>query len=110
MVSRHTTYHMPSPDPTPSSPTPAADPTPAAAASPPALLTPLEFTTGKEGGTNIIWLCFRYCKEKQRGERSYWKCTEAPRECPAEMSDFADYMEYTWLGTSARPPLFSQIS
>ena len=26
------------------------------------------------------------------------------------MNDFADYMEYTWLGTSARPPLFSHIS
>ena len=29
---------------------------------------------------------------------------------PAEMSDFADYLEYTCLGTSAHPPLFSQMS
>ena len=29
---------------------------------------------------------------------------------PPEMSSFADYMDYTWIGTSSRAPLFNQWS
>ena len=89
--------HLSLPPPPPLVPAPPSTPAPSASVPPsaadstpspstPAPLPPLQFTTGKRGATNIIWLGFRYCKEKQRGERSYWKCTEKPRGCPARVN------------------------
>ena len=56
-MTKDTSLPLPPPLVPASSSTPTGSPpTPDAAPSPPASLTLLEFTTGKKGGTNIIWL------------------------------------------------------
>jgi hypothetical protein len=54
----------------------------------PDVQAPVEFTAGKRGSQNAIWEGHRYTKERQRDQKSYWKCVRHHHGCPGRHNGF----------------------
>ena len=46
---------------------------------------PIEYITGKRGARNVVWMGYRYTRERQREDRSYWKCTLQHHGCTGRL-------------------------
>ena len=47
---------------------------------------PVTFIPGKRGKPNAVWKGHRYCLDKRREEKSYWKCTLFKDDCKGKLN------------------------
>jgi len=47
---------------------------------------PLEYVPGKRGSRNVVWRGHRYTKDRQRDQKSYWRCTLRHHGCSARLT------------------------